>query len=171
MNIAPSLCFRLLRLPSPSLRPASRCLSSAFLFLRLSVVPSYAPYFSPPDPIVPSRRLRSHTLVFRCLPHCLLQAHNQHPVEKHSNMAAASAPLTTNDSSSNPTMYMWNHHNTPTTTTQVTQASKAPPDTTHLFLGKLSLRLEEEQLSLGDLPTTEELLWGMLYGFGFHKLP
>ena len=82
-------------------------------------------------------------------------------------MAATSAPAATYDCSSNPTIRQWNHYNTPTSTTQVTLAPKAPPDTTHSLWGKLLLRLEEEQLSLGDLPTTEELLWGMLYELGF----
>ena len=43
----------------------------------------------------------------------------------------------------------------------------APPDTTRMLWEKLLLRLDEEQLSLADLPITDELSWGMLYEFGF----
>ena len=107
-----------------------------FLFLLLASRPCFA-----------LCRLRSLTSASKCLRQCLPQAYNQHPVEKHRNMAATSAPAATYNCSSNPTIRKWNHYNTPTSTTQVTLAPKAPPDTTHVLWRKLLLRLEEEQLS------------------------
>ena len=137
--LRPALC----RLPSFS----SPCLLSPFLFLLLAS-----------RPCLSLCRLRSFTSASRCLRQCLPQAYNQHPVEKHRNMAATSTPAATHDCRSNPTIRRWNHYSTLTSTTQVTLASKAPPDTTHVLWRKLLLRLEEEKLSLDDLPTTEELL-------------
>ena len=82
-------------------------------------------------------------------------------------MAATSTPAATHDCSSKPTIRRWNHYSTPTSITQATPASKAPPDTTQVLWTKPLLRLEEEKLGLDDLPTTEEPLWGMLYELSF----
>ena len=93
--------------------------------------------------------------------------HNQHSAEKRRNMAATPTPAATHDCSSKPTVRRWNRYSTPTSFTQATPASKARPDTTQVLWSKLLIRLEEEQLGLDDLPTTEEPLWGMLYELGF----
>ena len=87
-------------------------------------------------------------------------SHKQLAAEKFRNMAATPTPQ-------QPRVRRWNRHSIPISLTQATSAPKAPPDTTQVLWSKQLLRLEEEQLGLADIPTTEEPLWGTLYELGF----
>ena len=52
-------------------------------------------------------------------------------------------------------------------TTQNVHTPSASACIAERLVERLLVRLEEEQLSFGDLPITEELRWGMLRELGF----
>ena len=93
--------------PAPSLSLSrglmSRSLLSSLRLLLVFVAPFLFLFLASRSPLSWCR-FRSPTSASRCLRQCLLQAYNQHPAEKHRNMAATSTPAATHDRSSNPTI-------------------------------------------------------------------
>ena len=77
-------------------------------------------------------------------------------------MAVAAASLATNDVGYNIMVDAKSRNNA-----ECTHAPSASACIAERLFDRLLVRLEEEQLSFGDLPITEELLWGMLHEFGF----
>ena len=77
-------------------------------------------------------------------------------------MAAAAASLATKDVGYNIMADAKSFNNAIST-----HAPSASACAAESLFDRLLIRLEEEQLSFGDLPVLEELLWGMLHELGF----